>query len=363
MHLPNLAALNDRFTVTALADPSLLVRNAMSSRYGIEHCYADYRQLLDSRDVDAVVVATPHGTHAEIVLAALDAGCHVLVEKPMCITLTDADEIIAARDRTGLIVQVATMKRYDPAYEQMLAELPESADRLRYISVVVHDPEVAPYFAPWEIVRSTDVDAQTIQRAIDQEAAQVFQAVGSDAPEAVWAFSYALLGSLLHDVNAVHGLLARMHEPLPAEVVGGGWWANGTAVSGAARLINGARWDSAHIPLLSTAEYKETISLFFEDSIRTLVFPSPWLAKYPTVYRRSEAAGRAATVSTFEVHEESFARELEHFHRCITQDVECATPPEQARIDIELLTAMFKAAPETAQALGGTGPQLAQVTA
>jgi predicted dehydrogenase len=362
MHLPNLSALTDRFSITALAEPSLLVRTALSARYGIDRTYEDYRDLLASRAVDAVVIATPHGTHAEIVLAALEAGCHVLVEKPMCITLADADKIVEARDRTGLVVQIATMKRYDPAYLQMLAELPESTEGLRYISVVVHDPEVAPYFAPWEIIRGTDVDRDTLQSAAAQEAAQVAEAVGSDDPEAVWAFSYAFLGSLLHDVNVVNGLLARMGEPLPAEVISGGWWANGTAVSGAARLANGTRWDSAHVPLLGAAEYKETISLFFADSIRTLVFPSPWLAKFPTVYRRSEAAGRAASVTTFEMHEESFVRELEHFHSCITTDASCMTPPEQARTDLELLTAMFKAAPETSRALASAEPGIAATT-
>ena len=55
-------------------------------------------------------------------LAALDAGLHVFVEKPMCITLADADAIIAARDRAGKVVQVGTMKRYDPAVEAMLED-------------------------------------------------------------------------------------------------------------------------------------------------------------------------------------------------------------------------------------------------
>ena len=66
----------------------------------------------------------------------------------MCITLADADAIVAARDRAGRVVQVGTMKRYDPAVEAMLAELPDSAVDLRYVSVVVNDPEFEPYFVP-----------------------------------------------------------------------------------------------------------------------------------------------------------------------------------------------------------------------
>src|SRR5205823_4004416 len=144
-HLPYLSSLRDRFSIAALAEPSLTVREALAARYGIGGVHADYRSMLDNGGLDAVVVCSPHGTHAEVVLAALDAGLHVFVEKPMCITVADADAIVEARDRTGKVVQVGTMKRYDPAVEAMLEALPERPDELRYVSVVVNDPEFEPF--------------------------------------------------------------------------------------------------------------------------------------------------------------------------------------------------------------------------
>ena len=148
MHIQYLAAMRDRFALVALAEPSRTVREAIGARYGIAGLHGDYRSLLDAGGVDAVVVCSPAGTHAEVVLAALDADLHVFVEKPMCITLADADAIVAARDRAGRVVQVGTMKRFDPAYERLLEELPQSAESLRYVSVVVNDPEFGPFFAP-----------------------------------------------------------------------------------------------------------------------------------------------------------------------------------------------------------------------
>jgi predicted dehydrogenase len=343
MHIPNLAALPDRFTLAGLAEPSQTVRSALGARYGIRGLYADYCGLLDGEELDAVVIASPAGTHAEAALAALDAGVHVLVEKPMCITLADADAIVAARDRTGRVVQVATMKRYDPAVEQMVAELPDSAAELRYLSVVVNDPEFEPYFGPGEIVRGADVPDDLIAATRAAEAAQVEEAVGSADPDVVRAFSESFLGSLLHDLNVVHGLLERMHEPLPGEVVAGDWWNEGRAVTGSVRLANGARWDSAWIQLLDTYEYEERISLFFADSVRTLTFPSPWLRQHPTVYRRSEADGRTNAARVVTSYGEAFCRELEHFHACVVEGIPCRTPPEQARLDIDVLTRMFLA--------------------
>lgn len=343
MHIPNLAALTDRFRLVALAEPSETVRTALGARYGIGGLHADYRSLLDAGGLDAVVVASPAGTHAEVVLAALDAGLHVFVEKPMCITLADADSIVAARDRAERVVQVGTMKRYDPAVERMLAELPDSAADLRYVSVVVNDPEFEPYFGPGEIIRGADVPQDVIVATRQAEAAQVEAAVGSGDPDVVRAFSESFLGSLLHDLNVVHGLLERMGEPLPGEVVAGDWWNEGRAVTGSVRLVNGARWDSAWIQLLDTYEYSESISLFFADCVRTLTFPSPWLRQHPTVYRRSEADGRLNAVRSATSYEESFMRELVHFHGCVADGTPCRTPPEQARLDIDVLTQMFLA--------------------
>ena len=86
------------------------------------------------------------------------------------------------------------------------------------------------------------------------------------------------------------------------------------------------------------------MSLFFAESVRTLVFPSPWLKQYPTIYRRSERDGTTNDVRIAQAYGESFARELDHFHRCVTAGEVCRTPPEQARLDIEVLTQMFLAA-------------------
>ena len=342
-HLQNLLQLSDRFEIAALADPSRAVREAVGARYAVSRLHADYAALLEAGDIDAVVISAPAATHAEIALAALDAGAHVFVEKPLCITLADADRIIAARDRAQRVVQVGYMKRFDPAWERMLAELPGSAAELRYIRVMCHDPEWVPFFAEGDIVKGTDVPTDVIEATRRAESEQVEQAVGNGSPTAVFAFSDAYLGSMVHDVNVVHGLLERLGEPVPARVVGAAWWNEGRAITGSVQLASGARWDSAWIQLLDIREYQERVAFYFRDSLRQLTFPSPWLRQAPTRYERSEADGLDRVVRLFESHREAFVRELVHFHECLTQGAECRTPPEQARVDIDLLTQMFLA--------------------
>ena len=343
-HLQNLLLLDARFEISALADPSRTVRQAMAARYGVSSVHADYASLLDGGHVDAVLISSPAATHAEATIAALDAGLHVFVEKPLCITLADADRIVAARDRAGKVVQVGYMKRHDPAWLRTLAELPASAEELRYVRVTCHDPEWVPFFAEGDIVKGGDVPVEVVETTKRAEAAQVEEAVGDASPEAVFAFSDAYLGSMVHDVNVVHGLLERLGEPLPARVADAAWLNGGRSITGSLVLANGARWDNAWIQLLDLREYQEQVSFYFRDSLRQLTFPSPWLKQTPTRYERSEADGLDRAVRVFESHRESFVRELEHFHDCIARGTECRTPPEQARLDIEVLTQMFRAA-------------------
>jgi predicted dehydrogenase len=340
-HLPNLLQLSDRFEIAALADPSRTVREAMAARYSVAGVFDDHRRLLDAGGIDAVIVSAPAATHAQITLDALDAGLHVFVEKPLCITLADADVIVGARQGAGKVVQVGYMKRFDPAWQRMLSELPESAAELRYIRVMCHDPEWVPFFAEGDIVKGPDVPREVIEATRSAEAEQVEAAVGTAAPEAVFAFSDAYLGSMVHDVNVVHGLLERLGEPVPGRVVDAAWWNDGRAITGSVRLTNGARWDSAWVQLLDIREYHEQVAFYFGDSLRQLTFPSPWLKQSPTRYERSEADGLDRVVQTYESHRESFVQELVHFHECVVDGAEPRTPPEQARVDIELLTNMF----------------------
>jgi predicted dehydrogenase len=106
VHLPLLAERPERFTLVALADPSPAVRGVLGRRYGLRGVFADHREMLAAGQLDAVLVASPNGTHAAVVLDALACGLDVLVEKPLCIATADADRIVAAQERSGRVVQV-----------------------------------------------------------------------------------------------------------------------------------------------------------------------------------------------------------------------------------------------------------------
>ena len=86
--------------------------------------YTDYRELLKDKSIDAVLVLTPNCSHCEITVAALEAGKHVMCEKPMAMNYEEAKKMIAARDKAGKVVTIGYQNRYrkDSIYLKQQAE-------------------------------------------------------------------------------------------------------------------------------------------------------------------------------------------------------------------------------------------------
>lgn len=342
-HLPNLRRLGSRFELVALADPSLRIREAMAARFAPLRTFERWEDMLASEALDCVVVCSPHATHREVTLAALDAGLHVLVEKPLCMNVADSDAIVAAAAAAERVVMVGYMKRYDPAVRSAYERLATDAPELRFVDVVTYDPWMAraPFFREDELVRPDPPAAAASAQLAAAEAEQVEAALGRADAAAVKAFSYVYLACLIHDVNLVHGALERGGVALPLEPVSAGHWADGRAASVAWKLPSGGRWHCTWLLLEELEEFRESVSFYAADAIHRLTFPAPYLRQAPTVLESTAARDGATTTSLETSLSESYVAELEHFHECITRGVACETPPEQARVDIEALQRAF----------------------
>ncbi len=107
--------------VAALADPSAANLAAAAAELGVGATYADYRAMLERERLDAVYVATPDQYHRAPVIDALEAGCHVIVEKPMATRQEDAEEMCRAVARTGKKFQVDFNHRWLAPYHKIRA--------------------------------------------------------------------------------------------------------------------------------------------------------------------------------------------------------------------------------------------------
>lgn len=110
-HLPTLKSLKEA-EVVAVADIDAECLNSVADKFQIEKRYIDYNALLQDPTVEAVVVCTPLQYHFEVALTALEAGKHLLLEKPLTITLDEADRLIDRAARTDRKVMVGFNKRW-----------------------------------------------------------------------------------------------------------------------------------------------------------------------------------------------------------------------------------------------------------
>jgi predicted dehydrogenase len=336
----------ERFAFVALADASPSVRAAVGARYDLGERHADIQGLLTC-GLDAVVIAAPDPFHPALVIAALDAGLHVMCEKPIALTVEGCDQIAAARDRSGRVVQIGYMKRYDPAYRRALDLLPSRVEDVKLISVEVNDADHEPFVAHLPMTRPDDIPTALQEQARAQAAAQLRASAGRALDQAgAHALANGFLSALVHDVAVVHGMLAHLGGELPAEADYGAFFDEGRGVQLAFRLPGGGRVSMTHLNLPGVPDYTERITVYCADRIIELTFPSPYLRHLPTrLTLRRRGEGRGLDTSDFRVsYEEAFREELRAFHSAATGEAPVQTTLAQARRDVELLISAFRKA-------------------
>lgn len=116
-HLPGMSQQTEYVDLCAFCDLIPERAEKAAKQYGTPDAkvYTDYHELLADPTIDAVHVLTPNIAHCEITIAALEAGKHVLCEKPMAATTADAKKMLEARDRTGKMLTIGYQYRHFPA--------------------------------------------------------------------------------------------------------------------------------------------------------------------------------------------------------------------------------------------------------
>jgi predicted dehydrogenase len=336
MHLPYLRELDDRFEIAALCDLSPGTLEAVGDHYGVSARYRDFHDLV-RHDLDAVLVLTP-GSHAPAAIAAAQAGRHLLVEKPMCFTLREADEMIAAAAEHEVTLMVGYMKRYDPGY-RLAQQAVRRLQHLRTVEVHVWHPAEHLYLAHHRIDRANDIPREILAGLRCEYDALVQEAVGDVPGWLNYAYAEVLLGSIIHDINALRGLIGAPDAVLGTEI-----WAQGNAVMSTFRYGEGTRAVLTWTYLDDVRNYREDLAFLATDGRVELHFPSPFLKSAPTpVAAETTEQGVYMRHEHVVSYEEAFKQELLHFHACITTGIHPLTDGVEAKADIAQAIAMFNA--------------------
>ncbi len=335
MHLPHLLELPDQFEVKAICDLSPGTGRAVADKFRIPYVTTDYRQMLEKVDLDAVLVLT--NNHAQPAIDAARAGKHVLVEKPMCNNLAEADELVETAAAAGVVGMVAYHKRYDPGYRtgrEWIRQL-QSPNLVRLHDVIGPNDM---FLAHYDIIRVDDLDVGLKQQLQREQAASLKVAIG-DQPDFVMRAYGLMLGLSTHDMTILHGALG-----LPSRVISTEIWSNGLAYASLFAYDDDLRcvFDTGIVPNLRI--FEESLTVYSPDRIVSINFPSPFLKNAPTVVDESSMEdGLYRASQTTASYQEAFKQELLHFHECIVEGKTPETPLSEGREDITFLIEMIKA--------------------
>jgi predicted dehydrogenase len=336
MHLPYLRELADRFEIVALCDIVPTIATAVAQRFGISQTFSDWRALLD-QEMDAVLVLTS-GNHARIAIEAAQRGIHVLVEKPMCYSVAEGQEMVAAADERHVTLMVGYQKRYDPAYLRFLDEV-KAVDDPRLLRIVTLESPYWPYVEHYASVPVTPPAPDALAGLQADSAVAVRRAIGETEPTLRAIYEHVLLGSLVHELNALRGVLG---EPDQLE--------HASLRPGSLSLIfrfGDVPVSLDRVDLPGIARYRMEFALYGPNRRVTLSWPSPFLRSEPTLISVEDGqAGTTRSRLTEEItsYESAFKRELVAFHDAVVRGVAPATPGSDVVRDIALCQAIIEAA-------------------
>ncbi len=331
MHLHYLRELADRYEIVALCDLSPGTLAGVAERFGVAATFTDWREMLEAVALDLVMVLTS-GSHAEPAIRALELGRHVFVEKPMALTIADADRMVAAVRAAGRSLTIGYMKRHDPAYAVAAERLP-GLGPLRHVGVTTLEAPMGPYVGHEDIIRVADVPPAAIEAGDAERRRLVGEALGRPADERlVRAYHDVLVDSAIHELNLLRGLVGD-----PGEIVAAEFWDDARSMHVVLGYPDELRVTFSWVSLPELPEYVQELAFRAPAARLRLCFPSPFLRNAPTLVEHETASGgvlgRAALLAGYD---EAFRRELVHLHRTVVEGLAPLVPPEAARGDVAL---------------------------
>jgi predicted dehydrogenase len=329
MHIPYLLDYDDYFDLAVISDSHKPVLDDVGERYHIERRYTDWRELLTQDDLDAVLLCHS-GSHRDTVIAAVDAGKHVLVEKPLAWNIREGEEIAAHVAGSDRIVQVAYHKLYDPSFAPAREEV-QGIDDLGFARITVLHPTNELGFSPYRIRRGDGqideghLDPGTWDRQVQGQlrafaggdlSPLVDEALGARKDDPRLRLAYGLITvSLIHQIYMLHGLLGD-----PLRVIDTQVWREGMSIHAVIEYPNEARCTLDWHYLSHLKDYREEY-LFCGNHRRVrLEFPGPYYRNFPSPLTVQDGEGEMNWEKRIVFSlDEAFRNELLAFHACVTQ--------------------------------------------
>ena len=337
MHWPSLYQLVDQFEVTALCDVSPLILEKLGKLWNVRTLTTNHRELVTRNDVDAILVANPNAFHAEVTLDAIAAGKHVLVEKPMCVTRREADQIVGAQKNANVVVQVGYMRRYAPAFLEGCQEVKtikeikfaRVRDFLGLNSLIVNPTS--------RVVRDEQLPDSVKNDSKLRDETLMDEALGGK-PSPVLRRAYAtMLGLSSHDLSAMRELLGMPNKVLFAAQRGGGLYL-------AATFDYGPYICQFETGIDGIPRFDAHLEVYGNEKVVRIQYDTPYVRNLPIRLFITEDNGRGGVTNVVSqpVWGDPFVAEWKTFYENVTENKAPKTGPADFAQDLELFAEMAR---------------------
>ncbi|MGA2570083.1 MAG: inositol 2-dehydrogenase [Terracidiphilus sp.] len=145
VHAETLAFRLPEAEIVSVADVSAEAAQALAARCGIPKVFASAAEVIGDAGVDAVLICSPTGTHADLIVQAAKAGKHIFCEKPIAFSLAKIDEALAAVEKAGVKLQIGFNRRFDSNFARVRKAV-ESGEigQPRLLQLISRDPAPPP---------------------------------------------------------------------------------------------------------------------------------------------------------------------------------------------------------------------------
>ena len=337
MHWPSLFQLADRFEVTALCDVSAPVLTELGRLWNIGSLATNHRKLVTGQDVDAVLIANPTAFHTEVVLDAIAAGKHVLVEKPMCVTRREADQIIAAQKTNNVVVQVGYMRRYAPAFLEACEVVRKMGeikfarvrDFIGFNSLIVN--------ATSRVIRDEQLSESVKKESKLREEVSLDEALGGKSTPALRRAHALMLGLSSHDLSAMRELLGMPSKVLFAAQRAAGFYL--TAAFDYGGYVCQFETGIDHI-----ARFDAHLEVYGNEQVIRVQYDTPYVRNLPIrlLVTESSRHGEVTTRTSHPAWGDPFVEQWKAFYNNVTENKVPKTNPSDFGQDLELFAKMAR---------------------
>ena len=331
MHLPILSDLRDLYRIAAVSDVSPSVLDYISHKYNAK-AYASPFDLVKDPDVDAVFVLSPDQYHAEYAKAAIEAGKHVFVEKPVTLCMEDLQELIdLEKSHPDQICMVGYMRRYAQGFlqcKELLAGDDRPIEYLRMRDIILEgDFFIGQTKQPF--MAQGDVPAEVVEESRRRRYEQVGRALGEGCTDQQRMTYVMLTGLGCHTLAAVRELVG-----LPVKI-------ESVSVRGEHVVIVFRYNDFLAVYEIvndqDIVQFDASIEIYQKSRRMTIKHETPYLRYQPHTFEVVESGKEDTKTTKFGPdYRDSFENEVKYYHDCIVRGVQPKTDFVDAMADLEL---------------------------